>query len=70
GFTIEKDLLPKRLFNPKPDGPNAGSKMFEEADFNRSLELFYEIIGCDPKTGRPHRGKLLELDLEWVEALL
>ena len=70
GFTIEKDLLPKRLFNPKPDGPNAGSKMFEEADFNRSLELFYEIIGCDPKTGRPHRGRLLELDLEWVEALL
>ena len=70
GFTIEKDLLPKRLFNPKPDGPNAGLKMFEEADFNRSLELFYEIIGCDPKTGRPHRGKLLELDLEWVEALL
>lgn len=70
GFTIEKDRLPKRLFNPKPDGPNAGSKMFEEADFNRSLELFYEIIGCDPKTGRPHRGKLLELDLEWVEALL
>ena len=70
GFTIEKDLLPKRLFNPKPDGPNAGSKMFEEVDFNRSLELFYEMIGCDPKTGRPHRGKLLELDLEWVEALL
>jgi len=70
GFTIENDLLPKRLFDPKPDGPNAGSIMFEEADFNRSLELFYEMIGCDPKTGRPHRGKLLELDLEWVEALL
>ncbi|MFQ5484624.1 MAG: aldehyde ferredoxin oxidoreductase family protein [Desulfobacterales bacterium] len=70
GFTIEKDLLPKRLFNPKPDGPDAGSKMFEETDFNRSLEIFYEMIGCDPKNGRPDRGKLLELDLEWVEALL
>ncbi len=70
GFTIEKDLLPKRLFNPKPDGPDAGSKMFEETDFNRSLELFYEMIGCDSKTGRPNRGKLLELDLEWVEELL
>jgi hypothetical protein len=28
------------------------------------------MIGCDPETGRPHRGKLLELGLEWIEAAL
>jgi hypothetical protein len=28
------------------------------------------MIGCDPETGRPDRGKLLELDLDWVEELL
>jgi len=28
------------------------------------------MIGCDPKTGQPHRGKLLELGLGWVDELL
>jgi len=70
GFTIKDDKLPKRLFDPKPDGPRSGEQIFTEAEFNKGLELFYEIIGCDPQTGRPHRGKLLELGLEWVEKLL
>jgi aldehyde:ferredoxin oxidoreductase len=70
GFTIEDDRLPGRLFDPKPDGPNAGQKIFEEKDFKKAIELIYEVIGCDPRTGRPHRGKLLELGLEWVEELL
>jgi len=70
GFSIQDDRLPVRLFDPKPDGPNAGRKIFKQDDFNRAVELFYEMIGCDPQTGRPHRGKLLELGLEWVEELL
>jgi hypothetical protein len=32
--------------------------------------MFYEVIGCNPETGRPNRGKLVELGLEWVEELL
>ena len=43
---------------------------FTEEEFNRAIELYYEMIGCSPQNGRPHRGKLLELDLEWVEELL
>jgi aldehyde:ferredoxin oxidoreductase len=70
GFSIKDDRLPKRLFDPKPDGPNAGSRIFTEEDFNQALELYYEIIGCDPQTGRPHKGKLLELGLEWIDELL
>jgi len=70
GFTIKDDHLPGRLFDPKPDGPNAGQKIFEEKDFNKGIETMYEVMGCDPGTGRPHRGKLLELGLEWVEELL
>jgi len=70
GFTIKDDRLPKRLFDPKPDGPNAGKKIFEEKDFNQSIEWFYEIMGVDPQTGRPHKGKLIELGLEWVEEIL
>jgi aldehyde:ferredoxin oxidoreductase len=70
GFTMKDDKLPQRLFNPKPDGPDAGKKMFEQGDFERAIELLYEIIGCDPETGRPHRGKLMELGLDWVDDLL
>ena len=70
GFSIKDDRLPKRLYTPKPDGPNDGKKIFTEEDFNRAVALFYDMIGCDPETGRPHHGKLMELGLEWVEELL
>jgi len=70
GFSIKDDKLPKRLFDPKPDGPRAGETIFTQEEFNQAIELYYEMIGCDPQNGRPHRGKLLELDLEWVEELL
>jgi len=70
GFTIKDDRLPRRLFDPKPDGPDAGKTIFKQQDFDRAVELFYEMIGCDPQSGRPQRGKLMELGLEWVEALL
>ena len=70
GFSIKDDKLPKRLFEPKPDGPDAGKQIFTEDEFNRAIELYYEMIGCDPQNGRPHRGKLLELGLEWVEEML
>ena len=70
GFTIKDDLLPKRIFDPKPDGPNAGKTIFTEEDFYKAIQMLYEMMGVDPKTGRPHRGKLMELGLDWVEELL
>ncbi len=70
GLSIHDDRLPQRLFEPKPDGANAGKNIFKEEDFNEAIRLYYDMIGCDPETGRPHRGKLLELGLEWIEASL
>jgi aldehyde:ferredoxin oxidoreductase len=70
GFTIKDDQLPRRLFDPKPDGPRAGERIFTEQEFQRGIELLYEVIGCDPDTGRPYRGKLMELGLDWVEELI
>jgi len=70
GLTIRADTLPQRLFDPNPDGPNAGMRIFEQEDFRKAVELFYDIIGCDPETGRPGRGELVELGLEWVDELL
>lgn len=70
GFSIKDDRLPKRLFDPKPDGPNAGEIIFAEKEFQEAIDLFYQLTGCDPDTGRPHRAKLIELGLEWVNELL
>lgn len=70
GLSADNDRLPQRLFEPKPDGANAGKNIFKEEDFNEAIRLYYDMIGCDPETGRPHRGKLLELGLEWIEASL
>ena len=70
GFTIKDDRLPRRLFDPKPDGANAGQQIFKEDDFNKATRLYYEMIGCHPETGRPRRAKLLELGLDWVDELL
>jgi aldehyde:ferredoxin oxidoreductase len=67
GFSADNDRLPQRLFDPKPDGANAGKHIFKEEDFNEAIRLYYDMIGCDPETGRPHRSKLLELGLEWIE---
>jgi aldehyde:ferredoxin oxidoreductase len=70
GFSIKDDRLPARLFEPKPDGPDSGKKIFGEDDFNEAIALYYEMISCDPETGRPARGKLMELGLDWVEEML
>jgi aldehyde:ferredoxin oxidoreductase len=70
GFCLKNDQLPKRLFEPKPDGPDAGRQIFKESDFNWAVALYYDMIGCDPETGRPKRSKLIELGLDWIEDLL
>jgi aldehyde:ferredoxin oxidoreductase len=70
GFSIKDDRLPARLFDPKPDGPGAGSRIFSEEEFQAAVEKYYAIVGCNPQTGRPSPGKLLEMNLEWVEELL
>jgi aldehyde:ferredoxin oxidoreductase len=70
GFSIKDDRLPKRLFKPKPDGPDAGKLVFKEDDFKTAIALYYEMIHCDPKTGRPSQTKLKELGLDWVAEIL
>ena len=70
GYTVKDDCLPERLFDPKPDGVHAGEQIFAADDFKEAVRLYYDMIGCDPDSGRPRRGKLLELGLDWVDELL
>jgi len=70
GISIEADRLPARLFDPKPDGPDSGKTIFEAQDFNKAVARYYEMISCDPETGRPHHGKLMSLGLDWVDEMM
>jgi aldehyde:ferredoxin oxidoreductase len=70
GFALKDDRLPARLFDAKPNGPGAGTRIFSAEEFQAAIEKYYAIIGCNPQTGRPSAGKLLEMNLEWVEELL
>jgi aldehyde:ferredoxin oxidoreductase len=66
GFTRRDDRLPARIHEPFEDGPLAGVGVNAD-DFSRALELYYQMMGWDSE-GRPTRGRLAELGLEWASS--
>ena len=68
GIVAADDWLPDRMFEPIRTGPRAGHKVSAN-DFSRALALYYEMMNWDEE-GVPREGKLAELDLGWVNALL
>ena len=68
GLTAADDWLPDRMFEPIRTGPRAGHKVSAN-DFSQALDLYYEMMNWDEE-GIPRAGKLAELDLGWVNALL
>ncbi|MCD6497825.1 MAG: aldehyde ferredoxin oxidoreductase family protein [Deltaproteobacteria bacterium] len=65
GFGRVQDWLPKRVFEPLPDGPSQGRHV-DEREFPRMLDDYYGIMGWDLESGNPTPGKLRELGLEWA----
>ncbi|THB76154.1 MAG: aldehyde ferredoxin oxidoreductase [Desulfobulbaceae bacterium] len=64
GFTPNDDTLIRRWFEKMPDGPLKGMR-FDPDEFRGWVELYYEMSGWD-RDGRPTRGKLVELGLDWL----
>ena len=65
GFTRKEDVIPERLFDAIPDGPNAGTKINKE-DFEVALNKYYELAGWDQETGNPTPETLKRLDIDWL----
>ena len=65
GATRADDKLPDRLFEKLKGGPLDGNKMDRE-EFDKSLPLYYEMMGWDAETGVPRPAKLYELSIGWV----
>lgn len=64
GFTPDDDTLIRRWFEKMPSGPLKGMR-FDPEEFRGWIELYYEMSGWD-KDGKPTRGKLIELGLDWL----
>jgi aldehyde:ferredoxin oxidoreductase len=61
--------LPDRFFEPLESGILKGRRL-DHKEFERALDLYYDMMGWDRKTTIPTPGKLVELDLSWVNKLL
>jgi aldehyde:ferredoxin oxidoreductase len=65
GFTAADDTLPERLYTePIRTGRHAGA-VIDREKFREMIRTYYEMCGWDSE-GRPTKGKLYDLHLEWL----
>lgn len=64
GFKPEDDRLIRRFHEPLPDGPSKGNYI-NENDLKNAIQLYYDMMGWDSE-GKPTRGKLIDLNLDWL----
>lgn len=65
GFTRDDDKLPKRIFEPLPDGPSKGLQLDQDT-FEKAIDTYYALVGWDKETGNPTEGTLKRLSLDWL----
>lgn len=68
GISPRQDTLPARLFKPLEGGALEGAKI-DKAEFDGAIRTYYEMVGWNPDTGVPTRGKLEELNVGWAADL-
>jgi aldehyde:ferredoxin oxidoreductase len=68
GFTSKEDELPPKMFQPLKGGPSDGFVIKKE-DFIKYRNQYYRMAGWDEE-GRPTRGKLEALGMEWLAEML
>jgi len=65
GFTAQHDTVPEIFFTDFTEGPLKGAGALDRKDFEEAKRLRYELMGWNSQ-GEPSRGKLIELDLDWL----
>jgi len=64
GFTAADDQLPSKMFTPLKGGASDG-KAVDKQKFEAMRTKYYLLMGWNEK-GVPTKGKLYDLDLQWV----
>lgn len=62
GLTVEDDWPSERILEAPPDGPAEG--FTAKWKFRAMLEDYYQVMGWDPKTGKPWKNTLNDLELK------
>jgi aldehyde:ferredoxin oxidoreductase len=65
GLGAKDDRLPDRLHQGLEGGILKGEKI-DPQEFAQALEMYYGMMGWDPKTGVPSKYKLEELNIGWA----
>ncbi len=68
GMGFKDDMLPDRLHEPLTSGIYEGVAI-PKKEYEEAVKLYYSMRGWD-EDGRPGKGKLLWLDLDWLSELL
>jgi aldehyde:ferredoxin oxidoreductase len=69
GVSRKDDRLPDRFFEPLEGGLLKG-RALDRNEFETALDMYYDMMGWNRKTGVPRPGKLVELGLGWINPLL
>ncbi len=69
GVSRKDDQLPDRFFEPLEGGLLKG-KALDRSEFETALNIYYDIMGWNRETGVPNPGKLVELELGWLNPFL
>ena len=64
GFNPDDDRVIRRWHQPMPGGPLKGQTI-DPDELQEAISLYYEMSGWN-KEGKPTRGKLVEMNLEWL----
>jgi len=65
GLTVKDDNLPNRCYENLIDSPSG--KPINKGEFEQAIKIYYQVMGWDELQGIPTFGKLVELDIDWVE---
>jgi aldehyde:ferredoxin oxidoreductase len=66
GFSPKDDTIPDIFYKDFEDGILKGTGAIEKKAFSDAVKYRYQIMGWDPITGEPSKGKLMDLDLDWL----
>jgi len=66
GFSPKEDTIPNIFYKNFEDGILKGTGAIEEKAFSDAVKYRYQIMDWDPITGEPSKGKLMDLDLDWL----
>ncbi|MHA1876919.1 MAG: aldehyde ferredoxin oxidoreductase family protein [Promethearchaeota archaeon] len=66
GFTDKDDTMPEIFYENLKGGKLNNTGAINKKDFKKAVRTRYGLMGWDENTSVPNKGKLVDLDLDWL----